>query len=446
MCCENDWFYNFQLPHIIQYKGFRVPVMRLYNANDFLAVARLSSQSISWRAAVLVDMKRKSRRILAKQLKKAARQKPRNRHRNRGFAVGEMEYLSDRQYKEMFRVDRSAFDWLVEDLDTFLRRNEVKANNSSGSCIPTSTKLAVTLRWLAGGSHIDLCFAWGISKTSFFSERGVLWPTIEALNDLLPDISFPMDDTFQLDEMAEGFNKRNNNVMNGLVLVVDGLIVRTRRPTHREVPDPKSYVHRKGGFGVLVMAGCDARTKFRSLTAKNTGSTNDNTAWDNSALGDALSQGLLPKQYFIGGDEAFTCTDSFVSPWSGRGLGVWKDSFNYWLSHSRQTIERAFGILVARWGIYWRKFRFSYNRWSLVIAVTMKLHNMCVDRADEVPIRRFHEDYRVGDRSVVMDNSRDDDVDFRRRTYAGRRQNLTASLQTSGTGRPQHAWVNRRID
>jgi hypothetical protein len=76
----------------------------------------------------------------------------------------------------------------------------------------------------------------------------------------------------------------------------------------------------------------------------------------------------------------------------------------------------------------------------------MKLHNMCVDRADEVPIRRFHEDYRVGDRSVVMDNSRDDDVDFRRRTYAGRRQNLTASLQTSGTGRPQHAWVNRRID
>lgn len=417
--------------------------MTIYSREDFLAIARRSRKSVAWRAAVITSMNRANRRLLIKVWQRN-RRKPKNRHRNRGFAVEEMEYLTDRQFKEMFRIDRAAFDWLSEELDPLLRRNEAKAKNSSGSAISTVIRLAVTLRWLAGGSHIDLCFAWGVSKTSFFSERGVLWPTIQALDDYLPDISFPIDNTFELEEMRAGFNARNNSVMDGLVMVIDGLLVRTRCPTKDEVPDPKSYVHRKGGFGILVMAGCDASAKFRSLTAKNTGSTNDNVAWETSALGDALSANRLAADYFIGGDEAFTCTESLVSPWHGRGIGVWKDSFNYWLSHSRQTIERAFGMLVARWGIYWRKFRFAYVKWSLVIAVTMKLHNLCVDRGLETPMKRFHEDYEEGDSCIILDNSRNDDGDVRRVTSVDRRRDLTESLKNSGTGRPQHAYVNSR--
>ena len=61
--------------------------------------------------------------------------------------------------------------------------------------------------------------------------------------------------------------------------------------------------------GILVMAGCDVHAKFRSVTAKNTGSTNDNVAWDASALADALSKGNLPSHYFIGRDEAFSCSE-----------------------------------------------------------------------------------------------------------------------------------------
>jgi hypothetical protein len=37
----------------------------------------------------------------------------------------------------------------------------------------------------------------------------------------------------------------------------------------------------------------------------------------------------------------------------GLGLDRYKDSFNYWLSHSRQTIEQSFGILMQPWGIFW---------------------------------------------------------------------------------------------
>jgi hypothetical protein len=61
---------------------------------------------------------------------------------------------------------------------------------------------------------------------------------------------------------------------------------------------------------------------------------------------------MLPDKYFFIGDKAFTNTFQFCSPWSGRGLDEYKDSFNFWLSHSRQCVRHAFGILTQRWGIF----------------------------------------------------------------------------------------------
>ena len=63
--------------------------------------------------------------------------------------------------------------------------HSIEATASSGSSISTTTRLAVTLCWLAGTSYLDLCFAWGLSKAVFYSERGALWSTIEALDSLI---------------------------------------------------------------------------------------------------------------------------------------------------------------------------------------------------------------------------------------------------------------------
>jgi hypothetical protein len=81
-------------------------------------------------------------------------------------------------------INRDTFDELESRLDPILKRNEEMGRRSSGSPISTRTRLAITLRWLAGGSYIDICFAWGISEASFYSDRGALWPTIEALDKL----------------------------------------------------------------------------------------------------------------------------------------------------------------------------------------------------------------------------------------------------------------------
>jgi len=77
------------------------------------------------------------------------------------------------------RMYRPTFDEIVGRITPFFRqRNERKACNSSGSAITVRTRVAVTLRWLAGASYLELCFAWGVSSSTFYSRCGVLWPTI----------------------------------------------------------------------------------------------------------------------------------------------------------------------------------------------------------------------------------------------------------------------------
>jgi hypothetical protein len=118
----------------------------------------------------------------------------------------------------------------------------------------------VTLRWLAGGSHIDLCFAWGIGYSTFYSERGVLWPAIEAIDEVF-HIGLPIDDIEKLEKLSQGFHAQSNGLFDGLIMVMDGLAVRTRAPFKDEVPKRKDYRFRKGGFAIIALAGCDADAK-----------------------------------------------------------------------------------------------------------------------------------------------------------------------------------------
>lgn len=232
--------------------------------------------------------------------------------------------------------------------------------------------------------------------------------------------------------------------MKGCVMAIDGLAVRTRKPTKEETTNIKKYSCRKGGFAVNVMAGADVNGIFVMATCNHAGSTHDVIAWEESALYLAVCEGKLPNQFFFIGDDAFNCTNQMLTPWSGRGLGLWKDSFNYWLSHSRQCIERAFGMLVKRFGIFWRRLYFSYERWSSVITLCMKLHNLCLTRKCAEPMRRFAEDIQFGDYPTVQSPD-NDDVDLAR-ARGDRRANITSDLELLGKVRPPHALCRSRAE
>jgi hypothetical protein len=183
-----------------------------------------------------------------------------------------MDGLDDNQFKCMFRVDRQTFHEILDSISPIMvERNAVKASNSSGSPITSKTRLAVMLGWLAGASHIDLCFCWGISIGTFYNkDRGPIWPTREAIN-LAFDIGLPLHDASQLDELAKGFYYHSGDILDGCVITVDGLAAHPQQPYDYKVWK-EDYRFRKGGLTIIVIAGCDVDCYFVVVSCKHSGS------------------------------------------------------------------------------------------------------------------------------------------------------------------------------
>jgi hypothetical protein len=126
-----------------------------------------------------------------------------NRKRERGWALRQMDEMPESLFKRMFRLDRVTFDKVLNLLeDHMVKKNAQKAINSSGSVISIKAKFAMTLRWLAGGSYLDICFAFAISSASFFAKDGCLWETVQALDDVL-SLDFPIESSDELNRIAD---------------------------------------------------------------------------------------------------------------------------------------------------------------------------------------------------------------------------------------------------
>ena len=265
-----------------------------------------------------------------------------NERRNRSFGLSWMQTLSDREFKSAFRISRSSFNKLLGYINIDLERDAIQGLHSSGSIILPVARLAATLRFLAGGSFIDIAGLFGISSGSFFVCDGPIWGTVAAIDNCpFLAIIFPIDDIEKLDAIAAGFSQYSyNHFLPKVVLAIDGWLMRTRKPHKNEVDFIKSYMNRKDSYGLVIMAGCDSRLKFHLFSAQCAGATNDSLAWQLTSVFRAVAGGLLPSDYVIIGDAAFTNSGQVLSPWPGQGLGIYKDSFNYHLSAMRQCIER----------------------------------------------------------------------------------------------------------
>jgi DDE superfamily endonuclease len=90
-----------------------------------------------------------------------------------------------------------------------------------------------------------------------------------------------------------------------------------------------------------------------------------------------------PRRAVIAADDAYgsSCAGGrIVTPYSGRNLDNFKDSFNYYLSSLRITVEQVFGVIVPRWGILWSPLRCSLARATRMCLVCAKLHNYLIDQ------------------------------------------------------------------
>ena len=147
-----------------------------------------------------------------------------NRRRNRNFILNEIDNLTELEFRKMFRMRRDSFDKLYRTLEPLLYTpNAAMARRSSGSIVSKKTKLYCTLRWLAGGSYLDICIAYGVSRSSFFStshKSGIVWPVIDAI-DIAFQIGLPQSRD-KLKELANGFTRFTGGELYGCISAIDG--------------------------------------------------------------------------------------------------------------------------------------------------------------------------------------------------------------------------------
>ena len=116
---------------------------------------------------------------------------------------------------------------------------------SSGSAISNETKLFCTLRWLGGGSYLDITFAFGVSKAAFFRDGrgGIIWPTMYAIDRAFV-IGMPLGDVQALRRLADDYAELSHGMLTDCVLAIDGWVCKTRKPNADEVDAVLSYRNR----------------------------------------------------------------------------------------------------------------------------------------------------------------------------------------------------------
>ena len=166
--------------------------------------------------------------------------------------------LTSAEFKMRYRIDELSFDVLLEKIrdkiDIKDESQAAKSRSSVGKIVPEA-RLALTLRYLAGASYLDLklCYT-PISTASLYKS---IWVCVDAINEAFP-VEFPIDDEAKLREIARGFQaKSRRGCWERCVGAVDGVLFSQTNPG-TAVHNPQRYfVSRKAGYKLLCQAVCD---------------------------------------------------------------------------------------------------------------------------------------------------------------------------------------------
>ena len=99
----------------------------------------------------------------------------------------------------------------------------------------------------------------------------------------------------------------------------------------------------------------------------------------------------------------------------------WNDFFNRWHSSARIHVEQALGILVSRWGIFWRPLNVKLGRAITVIMRCAKLYNYVLTSSEGSPSVAPQSDIDISGHTeaanyaVTLQDACDTELNMRRR-------------------------------
>ena len=284
-----------------------------------------------------------------------------------------------------------------------LARQQARARHTTGGYVGHELRVSMALRYLAGGSYLDIMYLHGVGRTCFYR---YLWPTLDAIDKALPEFSLE-DDIHDLERcrhLAAGFARKTDGHIRGAVAALDGIIFKVERPAvinNEEVVNPNKFNCRKGFPGVSCQAACDADRRITFLAIDFAASVHDSRAFRiartsrGTRMSDELSTSTVLRQradtpelrtrlrshpygFFLLADDAYAASDTMCVPWVSVRGKPYRDSFNHQQSRGRINIECAFGMLTRKFLVLSRPMMMSIPRLRTTVRAAAKLHNLCV--------------------------------------------------------------------
>ncbi|CAN0577697.1 unnamed protein product, partial [Ectocarpus sp. 12 AP-2014] len=298
----------------------------------------------------------------------------------RSFYTYVRPMVEDNTFRKRFRMDYTDFMALADILRPKLQRDEKMGALRNGA-IPVEFQLAMTLRFLAGGSVFEVMDSNVIARSTAYA---IVHRVIDAINQTRQlDCKWPDGD--DAEAQAELYRRRSTNgVIRRCVGAMDGLFVRLIQPclkrhavpgsfysghkkafgmnfqrtSREELLDPArrcawaEYVHQDIPPTTMLLPAatycaqgiCNASYEIIAWTMNCPRSLNDRTAFKHSGFDALLSK--MPPDCFIVGDAAYPASNRVLVPYPGTALTVSQDAYNFYQSQARISIEQAFGILV----------------------------------------------------------------------------------------------------
>jgi hypothetical protein len=171
------------------------------------------------------------------------------------------------------RMRKHSFDKLVVLLAKDLVVDAVAAHKRGGAIIPEIC-LYCTLRYLAGGSYLDISDIAGISQSSLYR---VIWKTITAIAKCIPlRLNFPKTKEEVAAAIAGFASVSTDQAVYNCVGVVDGYLMRIKVPSKKEVKNVRSFFSgHYQCYGINIQAAADHQSHFIHLSFAAPGVTGD---------------------------------------------------------------------------------------------------------------------------------------------------------------------------
>jgi hypothetical protein len=287
--------------------------------------------------------------------------------------------IHEEDFDRTYRMSVEAFNTLVDLLRPMITPNLIKALNSCVEPIYPEIAVAVALRWLAGGSYLDLKNVYGISRSTVFRLRDMFLDAVLECSAL--EIRFP-DTPEEIEKVRWQFEaKSTDKVMRGCVGAMDGMLALTKQPSLADSNgNPRAYHSgHYNDYGVNVQAICDARLRFLFFAVAAPGRTGDLVAYELLSIREIIEK--LPPGFYIVGDAAYMLTEHVLVPFTGGDRqSPENDTYNFYLSQLRIRIEMAFGLLTNKWRILRKHLETKLKNSSRVLEACARLHNFVIDQ------------------------------------------------------------------